>query len=188
MLFTLAANNTLDSFSDGIDHVKDGGISQFKLTATGLSVQHQDFTKAKTAEVKFGYASVDTKVTYNICDVYGECKSDEQSIKVVSRATDKLVLSVTDSDYRYVSNGNRTFTLSAEDKNNYVSTGIYAGDFYFYDLGYYASEANDLIYEATKYQDQRDTIVKENPKLFKKNSLFKQGVLNWRLNVQNVRE
>ena len=36
----------------------------------------------------------------------------------------------------------------------------------------YASEANDLIYEATKYQDQRDTLVKENPKLFKGNSLF----------------
>ncbi len=36
----------------------------------------------------------------------------------------------------------------------------------------YASEANDLIYEATKYQDQRDTLVKENPKLFKRNSLF----------------
>lgn len=42
----------------------------------------------------------------------------------------------------------------------------------------YASQANDLIYEATKYQEQRDTIVKENPKLFKENSLFKQGVLN----------
>ena len=36
----------------------------------------------------------------------------------------------------------------------------------------YASEANDLIYEATKYQDQRNTLVKENPKLFKGNSLF----------------
>lgn len=36
----------------------------------------------------------------------------------------------------------------------------------------YASEANDLIYEATKYQNQRDTLVKENPKLFKGNSLF----------------
>ena len=42
----------------------------------------------------------------------------------------------------------------------------------------YASEANDLIYEATKYQDQRDTIVKENPKLFRENSIFRQGVLN----------
>ena len=36
----------------------------------------------------------------------------------------------------------------------------------------YASEANDLIYEATKYQDQRDTIVKENPDLFKQNFII----------------
>ena len=47
------------------------------------------------------------------------------------------------------------------------------GDNYFDATGTnYASEANDLIYEATKYQDQRDTLVKENPKLFKGNSLF----------------
>lgn len=31
----------------------------------------------------------------------------------------------------------------------------------------YASEANDLIYEAIKYQDERDEIVKNNSKLFK---------------------
>ncbi len=31
----------------------------------------------------------------------------------------------------------------------------------------YASEANDLIYDATKYQDERDEIVKDNPNLFK---------------------
>ena len=36
----------------------------------------------------------------------------------------------------------------------------------------YASEANDLIYEATKYQNERDTIVKENPKLFKDNFII----------------
>lgn len=31
----------------------------------------------------------------------------------------------------------------------------------------YASEANDLIYQAKQYQDQRDLIVIENPDLFK---------------------
>ena len=36
----------------------------------------------------------------------------------------------------------------------------------------YASEANDLIYEATNYQNQRDTIVKENPNLFKENFII----------------
>lgn len=36
----------------------------------------------------------------------------------------------------------------------------------------YASEANDLIYEATTYQNQRDTIVKENPNLFKQNFII----------------
>ena len=36
----------------------------------------------------------------------------------------------------------------------------------------YASEANDLIYEATKYQNQRDTIVNDNPNLFKKNFII----------------
>ena len=30
----------------------------------------------------------------------------------------------------------------------------------------YASEANDLIYEATQYQNQRDEIVSDNPNLF----------------------
>lgn len=30
----------------------------------------------------------------------------------------------------------------------------------------YASEANDLIYEATQYQNERDAMVLENPKLF----------------------
>ena len=30
----------------------------------------------------------------------------------------------------------------------------------------YASEANDLIYEATQYQNQRDAIVSDNPNLF----------------------
>ena len=30
----------------------------------------------------------------------------------------------------------------------------------------YASEANDLIYEATQYQNQRDAMVSDNPKLF----------------------
>lgn len=42
----------------------------------------------------------------------------------------------------------------------------------------YASEANDLIYEATNYQNQRDSIVKENPKLFKEDSIINKGVLN----------
>ena len=36
----------------------------------------------------------------------------------------------------------------------------------------YASEANDLIYEATTYQNQRDTIVKDNPDLFKQNFII----------------
>ena len=36
----------------------------------------------------------------------------------------------------------------------------------------YASEANDLIYEASQYQIQRDTIVKDNPKLFKDNFII----------------
>ncbi|WP_407454149.1 hypothetical protein [Methanobrevibacter sp.] len=36
----------------------------------------------------------------------------------------------------------------------------------------YASEANDLIYEATTYQNQRDTIVKENQNLFKQNFII----------------
>lgn len=36
----------------------------------------------------------------------------------------------------------------------------------------YASEANDLIYQARQYQDQRDAIVKENPKLFKDNFII----------------
>ncbi|WP_405267009.1 hypothetical protein [Methanobrevibacter sp.] len=36
----------------------------------------------------------------------------------------------------------------------------------------YASEANDLIYQAKQYQDQRDEIVKENPKLFKDNFII----------------
>lgn len=36
----------------------------------------------------------------------------------------------------------------------------------------YASEANDLIYEATKYQNERDTIVNDNPNLFKKNFII----------------
>ena len=36
----------------------------------------------------------------------------------------------------------------------------------------YASEANDLIYQAKEYQNQRDTIVKENPKLFKDNFII----------------
>ena len=36
----------------------------------------------------------------------------------------------------------------------------------------YASEANDLIYEATKYQNQRDTIVTENPNLFKEDFII----------------
>ncbi len=31
----------------------------------------------------------------------------------------------------------------------------------------YASEANDLIYEAIQYQNERDEIVNDNPKLFK---------------------
>lgn len=31
----------------------------------------------------------------------------------------------------------------------------------------YASEANDLIYEASNYQNERDAIVRDNPKLFK---------------------
>ena len=31
----------------------------------------------------------------------------------------------------------------------------------------YASEANDLIYEAVQYQNERDAIVKDNPNLFK---------------------
>lgn len=31
----------------------------------------------------------------------------------------------------------------------------------------YASEANDMIYQAKEYQDQRDLIVTENPELFK---------------------
>ena len=30
----------------------------------------------------------------------------------------------------------------------------------------YASEANDLIYESTQYQNQRDAMVSDNPKLF----------------------
>lgn len=30
----------------------------------------------------------------------------------------------------------------------------------------YASEANDLIYQATQYQNQRDAMVSDNPKLF----------------------
>ena len=36
----------------------------------------------------------------------------------------------------------------------------------------YASEANDLIYEAITYQNQRDTIVKDNPDLFKQNFII----------------
>ena len=36
----------------------------------------------------------------------------------------------------------------------------------------YASEANDLIYDATTYQNQRDTIVKDNPNLFKENFII----------------
>lgn len=36
----------------------------------------------------------------------------------------------------------------------------------------YASEANDLIYEATKYQDERDMIVKDNSNLFKQNFII----------------
>ncbi|WP_458456232.1 hypothetical protein [Methanobrevibacter sp.] len=36
----------------------------------------------------------------------------------------------------------------------------------------YAGEANELIYEAIQYQDQRDTIVKDNPKLFKQDSII----------------
>jgi hypothetical protein len=36
----------------------------------------------------------------------------------------------------------------------------------------YASEANDLIYEATTYQNQRDNIVKDNPNLFKENFII----------------
>ena len=36
----------------------------------------------------------------------------------------------------------------------------------------YAAEANDLIYEATNYQNQRDTIVKENPNLFKEENFI----------------
>ena len=31
----------------------------------------------------------------------------------------------------------------------------------------YASEANDLIYEANQYQNERDAIVRDNPNLFK---------------------
>lgn len=31
----------------------------------------------------------------------------------------------------------------------------------------YGSEANDLIYEAVQYQNERDSIVKDNPNLFK---------------------
>ncbi len=36
----------------------------------------------------------------------------------------------------------------------------------------YAGEANELIYEALQYQNQRDSIVKENPKLFKQDSII----------------
>ncbi|AMD18458.1 hypothetical protein TL18_06300 [Methanobrevibacter sp. YE315] len=36
----------------------------------------------------------------------------------------------------------------------------------------YASEANDLIFEASNYQNERDTIVKENPKVFKQDSII----------------
>ena len=36
----------------------------------------------------------------------------------------------------------------------------------------YASEANDLIYDATTYQNQRDTIVKDNPNLFKEENFI----------------
>jgi hypothetical protein len=36
----------------------------------------------------------------------------------------------------------------------------------------YASEANDLIYDAVNYQNERDTIVKDNPNLFKQNFII----------------
>jgi len=36
----------------------------------------------------------------------------------------------------------------------------------------YASEANDLIYESLKYQNQRDELVSENPNLFKENFII----------------
>ena len=36
----------------------------------------------------------------------------------------------------------------------------------------YASQANDLIYKAVGYQNQRDTIVKDNPNLFKENFII----------------
>lgn len=36
----------------------------------------------------------------------------------------------------------------------------------------YASEANDYIYEALGYQKSRDSLIKDNPNLFKENSIF----------------
>lgn len=36
----------------------------------------------------------------------------------------------------------------------------------------YAGEANELIYEALQYQNQRDSIVNDNPKLFKQDSII----------------
>lgn len=36
----------------------------------------------------------------------------------------------------------------------------------------YAGEANELIYEALQYQNQRDSIVNDNPKLFKQDSFI----------------
>lgn len=36
----------------------------------------------------------------------------------------------------------------------------------------YASEANDLIYDSLKYQNERDSLVSENPKLFKQNFII----------------
>ena len=46
-----------------------------------------------------------------------------------------------------------------EVNSNYTGTG-------------YASEANDYIYEALQYQNQRDSIVSENPKMFKENFIM----------------
>ncbi len=36
----------------------------------------------------------------------------------------------------------------------------------------YAGEANEYIYEATNYQNSRDSLVKDNPNLFKENYIF----------------
>ena len=46
-----------------------------------------------------------------------------------------------------------------EDNLNYTGTN-------------YASEANDLIYDSVKYQEKRDSLVSENPKLFKQNFII----------------